>query len=122
MPNLDGAVLANIVQHLNPSVKILAMSGLRAAAARSKMRQVTGAFLFKPFKVEALLQAVNKLLHPELVTEVAVGAPAREAGRSNGPLPRRRPEVDPRGPVTVPRNCRLCRNFRFSNDGPTPWL
>ncbi len=71
MPNLDGAILANIVQHLNPMVKILAMSGLSSSGGESKMRQITGAFLFKPFKVEALLQAVNKLLHPELVTEVA---------------------------------------------------
>ena len=71
MPNLDGAVLANIVQHLNPLVKILAMSGLSSNGGESKMRQFTGAFLFKPFKVEALLQAVNQLLHPELVTEVA---------------------------------------------------
>jgi nitrogen-specific signal transduction histidine kinase/CheY-like chemotaxis protein len=71
MPNLDGAILANIVQHLNPMVKILAMSGLSSSGGESKMRQITGSFLFKPFKVEALLQAVNKLLHPELVTEVA---------------------------------------------------
>jgi two-component system cell cycle sensor histidine kinase/response regulator CckA len=71
MPNLDGAILANIVQHLNPAVKILAMSGLSSSGGESKMRQITGSFLFKPFKVEALLQAVNKLLHPELVTEVA---------------------------------------------------
>ncbi len=71
MPNLDGAILANIVQHLNPMVKILAMSGLSSSGGEMKMRQITGAFLFKPFKVEALLQAVNKLLHPELVTEVA---------------------------------------------------
>jgi nitrogen-specific signal transduction histidine kinase/CheY-like chemotaxis protein len=71
MPNLDGTILANIVQHLNPMVKILAMSGLSSSGGESKMRQITEAFLFKPFKVEALLQAVNKLLHPELVTEVA---------------------------------------------------
>ncbi len=71
MPNLDGSVLANIVQHLNPAVKILAMSGLSSGGGESKMQRFTGAFLFKPFKVEALLQAVNKLLHPELVTEVA---------------------------------------------------
>jgi DNA-binding NtrC family response regulator len=71
MPNLDGSVLANIVQHLNPAVKILAMSGLSSGGGESKMQRFMGAFLFKPFKVEALLQAVNKLLHPELVTEVA---------------------------------------------------
>jgi len=71
MPNLDGAVLANIVQHLNPMVKILAMSGLSSGGGDSKVSRFNGAFLFKPFKVEALLEAVNKLLHPELVTEVA---------------------------------------------------
>ncbi len=70
MPNLDGAVLANIVQHLNPLVKILAMSGL-SSGGDAKMQRFTGAFLFKPFKVEALLGAVNKLLHPDPVTEVA---------------------------------------------------
>jgi nitrogen-specific signal transduction histidine kinase len=71
MPNLDGSVLANIVQHLNPKVKILAMSGLSSGGGDSKNRRFNGAFLFKPFKVEALLDAVAKLLHPELVTEVA---------------------------------------------------
>ncbi|MGA2017805.1 MAG: ATP-binding protein [Opitutaceae bacterium] len=71
MPNLDGAVLAGILKHLKPDVKILAMSGLSSDTGDSKMSRYTGAFLFKPFKVEALLDAVSKLLHPELVTEVA---------------------------------------------------
>jgi len=71
MPNLDGAVLAGILKQLNPMVKILAMSGLSSDTGDSKMSRYTSAFLFKPFKVEALLDAVSKLLHPELVTEVA---------------------------------------------------
>jgi two-component system, cell cycle sensor histidine kinase and response regulator CckA len=71
MPNLDGAVLAGILKHLKPMVKILAMSGLSSDTGDSKMSRYTSAFLFKPFKVEALLDAVSKLLHPELVTEVA---------------------------------------------------
>ncbi|HMD60313.1 MAG TPA: ATP-binding protein [Opitutaceae bacterium] len=71
MPNLDGAVLASILKHLNPMVKILAMSGMSSGAGESKMHRFTSSFLFKPFKVEALLDAVSKLLHPELVTEVA---------------------------------------------------
>ena len=71
MPNIDGAVLASILKHLNPMVKILAMSGLSSDSGDSKMHRFTSAFLFKPFKVEALLDAVSKLLHPELVTEVA---------------------------------------------------
>jgi CheY-like chemotaxis protein len=71
MPNLDGAVLAGILKNLNPRVKILAMSGLSSEAGDSKMSRYTSAFLFKPFRVEALLDAVGKLLHPEAVTEVA---------------------------------------------------
>ena len=71
MPNIDGAALANIAQHLNPSVKILAMSGLSSAGRSGKMERYGGAFLFKPFKIQALLDAVNNLLHPAPVAEVA---------------------------------------------------
>jgi len=66
MPNLDGIALANVAQHLNPSVKILAMSGLSSAGSDIEMKRFTGTLLFKPFKADALLQAVGGLLHPEL--------------------------------------------------------
>jgi nitrogen-specific signal transduction histidine kinase/ActR/RegA family two-component response regulator len=71
MPNLDGAALANIAQHLNPRVKILAMSGLSSAGRSGKTERFGGAFLFKPFKIQTLLIAVNTLLHPAPVAEVA---------------------------------------------------
>jgi two-component system cell cycle sensor histidine kinase/response regulator CckA len=71
MPNLDGAALANIVQHLNPRVKVLAMSGLSSAGRSGKTERFGGAFLFKPFKIQTLLTAVNTLLHPAPVAEVA---------------------------------------------------
>jgi two-component system, cell cycle sensor histidine kinase and response regulator CckA len=71
MPNIDGAALANIAHHLNPGVKILAMSGLSSAGRNGKMERYGGAFLFKPFKIQALLEAVNTLLHPVAVAEVA---------------------------------------------------
>jgi two-component system cell cycle sensor histidine kinase/response regulator CckA len=71
MPNLDGAALANIAQHLNPRVKILAMSGLSSAGRGGKTERFGGAFLFKPFKIQTLLGAVNSLLHPAPVAEVA---------------------------------------------------
>jgi two-component system, cell cycle sensor histidine kinase and response regulator CckA len=64
MPNLDGAALASVVQHLNPTVKILAMSGL-SSGADYQMKRFAGALLFKPFKAEALLQSVHGLLNPE---------------------------------------------------------
>ena len=66
MPNLDGIALANVAQHLNPAVKILAMSGLSSAGSDIEMKRFTGTLLFKPFKADALLQAVGGLLHPDL--------------------------------------------------------
>jgi nitrogen-specific signal transduction histidine kinase/ActR/RegA family two-component response regulator len=69
MPNLDGAALASIAQHLNPSVKLLAISGLSSAGRKGKAERFGSAFLFKPFKVQALLAAVHGLLHPEPVAE-----------------------------------------------------
>jgi nitrogen-specific signal transduction histidine kinase/CheY-like chemotaxis protein len=69
MPNLDGAALANVVLHLNPTVKILAMSGLSSGGQNSQMQRFAGAFLYKPFKIEALLHAVGKLLHSESAVE-----------------------------------------------------
>jgi two-component system cell cycle sensor histidine kinase/response regulator CckA len=71
MPNLDGAALANVVLHLNPNVRILAMSGLSSGGQNSQMQRFAGAFLYKPFKVEALLHAVNQLLHAEQAVEKA---------------------------------------------------
>jgi two-component system cell cycle sensor histidine kinase/response regulator CckA len=64
MPNLDGAALAKVVQQLNPKVKVIAMSGLTSGAHNPQIQGVVGAFLIKPFKAEALLQAVHKLLCP----------------------------------------------------------
>lgn len=71
MPNLDGVALAGIVQRLNPGVKILAISGLSSAGRNGKIENFGGTILFKPFKVQALLEAVSSLLHPVPVAEVA---------------------------------------------------
>jgi len=71
MPNLDGVALAGIVQHLNPTVKILAISGLSSAGRNGKFESYGGAILFKPFKVQALLEAVSNLLRPVAVAQVA---------------------------------------------------
>jgi nitrogen-specific signal transduction histidine kinase/CheY-like chemotaxis protein len=71
MPNLDGIALSNVALHLNPGVKILAMSGLSSGGSDIEMKRFTGNLLYKPFKAEALLQAVAGLLHPEPVESVA---------------------------------------------------
>jgi nitrogen-specific signal transduction histidine kinase len=70
MPNLDGAALANIALHLNPKVKVLAMSGLSSTGRNGQTEQFGGAFLFKPFKIQALLSTVANLLHPAPVVQV----------------------------------------------------
>ncbi len=71
MPNLDGAALAGIVRHLNPNIKILGISGLSSAGRNMRMERFGSALLFKPFKVQALLEAVRNLLHPSPVAVVA---------------------------------------------------
>jgi CheY-like chemotaxis protein len=71
MPNLDGIALANVVQHLNPAIKMLAISGLSSGGSDGEMHRFPGAFLFKPFKAEALLEAVHALLHPEPAVQTA---------------------------------------------------
>jgi CheY-like chemotaxis protein len=63
MPNLDGAAFARIVRHLNPAVKILAISGHTSAKTGSQPKKFSDAFMMKPFKAEALLVAVHQLLH-----------------------------------------------------------
>jgi nitrogen-specific signal transduction histidine kinase/CheY-like chemotaxis protein len=71
MPNLDGIALANVVHHLNPAVKILAISGLSSGGSESEMHRFPGSFLFKPFKAEALLEAVHALLSAEPLARTA---------------------------------------------------
>lgn len=66
MPYLDGAAVANVVRRINPAVKILAVSGMEAGGRHtSKSHPFANAFLQKPFKIEALLAAVHKLLEAE---------------------------------------------------------
>ncbi|HEY1794156.1 MAG TPA: ATP-binding protein [Opitutaceae bacterium] len=71
MPNLDGVALATIARHINPSIKVLGISGLSSAGRSNKIERFGGAFLFKPFKIHALLAAVANILHPQEIAEVA---------------------------------------------------
>lgn len=71
MPNLDGSALAGIVQHLNPRTRVMAMSGLASAGNTVRAERFGNAFLYKPFKVQALLNMVHDTLHDCQVAEVA---------------------------------------------------
>lgn len=74
MPNLDGAGFAEIVRRLNPRVKILAVSGHGDGKNATDAQGFSDAFLLKPFKGDALLQTVRKLLQPN--SESASGTAA----------------------------------------------
>lgn len=65
MPNLDGGALAKVVRQMNPNVKILAMTGMNNGGRNPNARGFENAVMLKPFKGEALLLAVNQLIHPE---------------------------------------------------------
>jgi two-component system, cell cycle sensor histidine kinase and response regulator CckA len=66
MPNLDGVALAAIIRRLNPAAKLIAASGIddRPAAGAHPLAQLADAVLPKPFKAEALLHCIHRLLHP----------------------------------------------------------
>ena len=64
MPLLDGTALASAIRRLDPTKKILAMSGLGSTSRLQKERtgEFASAFLAKPFTVDALLDSVAPLL------------------------------------------------------------
>lgn len=64
MPVLDGAAFARIIRSLNPTVKILAISGaLSFARTRDpQSERYVDAFLAKPASARALLDSVAQLL------------------------------------------------------------
>jgi nitrogen-specific signal transduction histidine kinase/CheY-like chemotaxis protein len=71
IPHMDGIALARVVQYLNPRVKILAMSGMASAGRSGKLEEFNGAFIYKPFKAQALLEEMYNLIHPSPVAMLA---------------------------------------------------
>ena len=67
MPNLDGAALAAIIRRLNPNAKLIAATGMddRPGPGAHPLVKLADALLPKPFKAEALLNSIHRLLHPE---------------------------------------------------------
>jgi len=69
MPTLDGSALAGNIRQLKPTMKILAMSGLKAASADPlQPENFEEAFLLKPFTAQELLVLTHQLLHPALLS------------------------------------------------------
>jgi two-component system cell cycle sensor histidine kinase/response regulator CckA len=62
MPFLDGIALSRVVQSLNPSTRILVISGVPDAEERLRGQQFYDPFLTKPFTAEKLLGAIREVL------------------------------------------------------------
>lgn len=64
MPTMDGLTAVQVLQKLNPEVKIIVMSGL---ATESKVGQMTDhhicAFLSKPFTTQTLIETLQRVLN-----------------------------------------------------------
>lgn len=64
MPRLDGAGIARVIRCLNPTVRILAASGLDSGSRPGDPTPAfADAFLAKPFNPDTLLRTVHRLLH-----------------------------------------------------------
>ena len=64
LPRLDGATLARVARELNPSVQVLAMTGLGNDREGSRIELFAHMLLYKPFKAQSLFEAVRTLLAP----------------------------------------------------------
>jgi CheY-like chemotaxis protein len=68
MPLLGGRALGRILAQLRPDLRLLVMSGLArnepGGPPEAAAEIVVHEFLQKPFTFEALLEAVDRLLHP----------------------------------------------------------
>lgn len=97
MPRLDGEAISRVIRCVNPTVKILAASGLDSAARpEGGTPAFADAFLAKPFNVDTLLRTVHRLLHAP-TTEPP--APADKPGSAPPPA---RPVLAP--PISFKNN------------------
>lgn len=62
MPRLGGAALLPLLRQQLPDAKIIVMSGLDSSAPPGDPAQAGDAFLLKPFKPDALLETLHRLL------------------------------------------------------------
>ncbi len=73
MPLLGGAALVKVLRRLNPSLPVVIMSGVGSAKSAAG-KELTSAFLAKPFRAETLLAIVHGTL-----AEVSPPAPEQPA-------------------------------------------
>jgi hypothetical protein len=63
MPVMDGAAAVQEIRRINPSAKIVAVSGLNIA---DDTRAAVNHFLAKPYTAPELVQLVRDVLHPRV--------------------------------------------------------
>jgi CheY-like chemotaxis protein len=78
MPVLDGVTLTKVIRNLNPSIRVLAITGQPDHQDRFQRQQPSSPFLLKPFSGEALLEAIHALLESSdsLIEERVINNPA----------------------------------------------
>jgi two-component system cell cycle sensor histidine kinase/response regulator CckA len=62
MPKMDGNALARVLRHVQPDVRLLAMSGQTSGPHAPDLDRFGDAILYKPFKVQALVTEVRRIL------------------------------------------------------------
>jgi two-component system, cell cycle sensor histidine kinase and response regulator CckA len=67
MPKMDGNTLAQVLRHVQPDLRLLAMSGQTAGPHAPQTDRFGDAIIYKPFKVQALVQEVRRVLGGEPV-------------------------------------------------------
>jgi two-component system cell cycle sensor histidine kinase/response regulator CckA len=69
MPNMNGAILVETLRKLNPTLKVIGMSGFTGTrddtGALRAVRRAANAFLAKPFSAHLLLNTVKDVLDRE---------------------------------------------------------
>jgi DNA-binding NtrC family response regulator len=62
MPKMDGNTLAQVLRHVQPGLRMLAMSGQTSGPYAPHAGRFGDAILYKPFKVQALVTEVLRVL------------------------------------------------------------
>ncbi|MDZ8051126.1 MAG: PAS domain S-box protein [Aulosira sp. ZfuVER01] len=60
MPSMDGLTTIRVLQQMNPQVKIIVMSGINATSQLAEVEGIN-TFLSKPYTINELLQAIEKV-------------------------------------------------------------
>jgi DNA-binding NtrC family response regulator len=62
MPKMDGNTLAQVLRKVQPGLRMLAMSGQTSGPDAPQAGRFGDAILYKPFKVQALVNEVRRVL------------------------------------------------------------